>query len=136
MGGPIAGVALGPWLGLVAGTVLGAAHVLAAPVNGVSLVALSSSSRLGFLSSFVLYALCGAGINKEEIAKAAAFLVGACSCKVKRECPGVDLLLTADWDALAEGRKVADPQPPMLASMRGSSSVRAASSGSLTWASS
>jgi hypothetical protein len=27
------------------------------------------------------------------------FAVGACSCQVKEQNPGVDLLVTADWDA-------------------------------------
>lgn len=46
-----------------------------------------------------LPALIGAGITPENIKDAAAFLVGPCSCEVKRENPGVDLLVTADWGA-------------------------------------
>jgi hypothetical protein len=45
----------------------------------------------------VLYALVGAGITAENVRKAAAFLGGDCSCTVKRDNPGTDLLLTADW---------------------------------------
>ncbi len=44
-----------------------------------------------------LYALVGAGIRHETIEKAAAFLIGKCSCQVKEQNPGVDLLLSADW---------------------------------------
>lgn len=44
-----------------------------------------------------LPALVGAGITAENIKDAAAFLAGACSCEVKRDNPGVDLLLVADW---------------------------------------
>ncbi len=51
-----AGVALGPWLGLAAGSVMGAAHTLAAPLNGVSL---HSSAVLAVITSFVLYAVYG-----------------------------------------------------------------------------
>jgi signal transduction histidine kinase len=51
-----AGVAMGPWIGLVAGSIMGIAHVLAAPLNGVSL---KSSSVLAVLTSFVLYAIYG-----------------------------------------------------------------------------
>jgi hypothetical protein len=45
----------------------------------------------------VLPALIGAGITPENIGDAAAFLAGPCSCEVKRDNPGVDLLVTADW---------------------------------------
>lgn len=46
-----------------------------------------------------LYALVGAGINPETIEEACRFLIGPCSCQVKDENPGVDLLLTMDWQA-------------------------------------
>lgn len=45
----------------------------------------------------VMPALVGAGITSGNIREAAAFLAGPCSCEVKRDNPGVDLLLTADW---------------------------------------
>ncbi len=46
-----------------------------------------------------LYALAGAGVSQANLTKAAEFLIGACSCKVKEAHPGVDLLLSADWPA-------------------------------------
>ena len=46
----------------------------------------------------VLYALVGAGIKAETIDTAATFLIGKCSCQVKEQNPGVDLLLTASWN--------------------------------------
>jgi hypothetical protein len=49
----------------------------------------------------VLPALVGAGITSGNIEDAAAFLIGPCSCQVKRDNPGVDLLLTADWGPAA-----------------------------------
>ncbi len=54
----------------------------------------------------VLYALVGAGVTAENVRKAAAFLGGDCSCTIKRDNPGTDLLLTADWGELkvVEGR--------------------------------
>jgi hypothetical protein len=58
----------------------------------------------------VLYALVGAGINATNLRRTGAFLTGACSCEVKRENPGTDLLLTADWDALGEAGP--DQKPP------------------------
>ena len=47
-----------------------------------------------------LYSLVGAGINPETIEDACRFLTGACQCTVKQENPGVDLLMSVDWDEL------------------------------------
>lgn len=47
----------------------------------------------------VLYALVNKGINEWTLRSAGRFLVGPCSCIVKAENPGVDLLLSVDWDA-------------------------------------
>ncbi len=49
----------------------------------------------------VLYAIAGAGINRDVLADACIFLTGACSCEVKAQNPGVDLLLRADWSRVA-----------------------------------
>jgi hypothetical protein len=51
-----------------------------------------------------LYALAGKGINHETLDEAATFLIGRCSCEVKELNPGVDLLLTADWDNLIKAQ--------------------------------
>jgi hypothetical protein len=48
----------------------------------------------------VLFPLIGAGVTAENIHDLAAFLVGACSCEVKEQNPGFDLLLAANWDNL------------------------------------
>lgn len=47
----------------------------------------------------VLYALIGGGINEWTISEAAEFLVGPCSCEVKSQNPGLDMLIAADWDS-------------------------------------
>ncbi|HXG11653.1 MAG TPA: hypothetical protein VNK04_17995 [Gemmataceae bacterium] len=62
-----------------------------------------------------LWALVGKGITEENIDEAGAFLVGPCSCEVKRQNPGTDLLMTADWDSLIEGGRVVKdrPLPPL-----------------------
>ncbi len=44
-----------------------------------------------------LDALVGAGITGENVAEYCAFLAGPCSCRVKLQNPGVDLLFSADW---------------------------------------
>ncbi len=59
-----------------------------------------------------LPALVGAGITPENIKDAGAFLAGPCSCEVKRENPGVDLLLTADWDRAAAPNPASAPPVP------------------------
>jgi hypothetical protein len=49
-----------------------------------------------------LYAILGAGINEENLQEACTYILGACSCEVKDENPGTDLLLTAAWEASLE----------------------------------
>ena len=46
----------------------------------------------------VLYALVGDGINEDNIEMACSFLVGWCSCEVKELNPGVDILMSVNWD--------------------------------------
>ncbi len=46
----------------------------------------------------VLGAWPAEGFGDEQIDEACLFLLGACSCEVKRMNPGWDLLLDADWD--------------------------------------
>jgi hypothetical protein len=46
-----------------------------------------------------LCALVGEGINTETIDEASEFLVGPCSCVVKEQNPGLDLLMASDWDS-------------------------------------
>jgi hypothetical protein len=62
----------------------------------------------------VLWALVGKGITEENVRESAEYLVGACSCEVKRMNPGVDLLVRCDWDERIEQRVVKDhPLPPL-----------------------
>lgn len=61
-----------------------------------------------------LYALVGEGIRNETIEAAAAFLIGKCSCQVKEQNPGVDLLVKADWGAVAKASPVLDRNLPTL----------------------
>ncbi|MBI5384922.1 MAG: hypothetical protein HZA90_09575 [Verrucomicrobia bacterium] len=62
----------------------------------------------------VLYALVGDGINDENIDEAGSFLTGPCSCIVKEENPGFDLLLAADWDRLVRLTATSESEPPEL----------------------
>ena len=46
------------------------------------------------------FALVGRGINEENIEESCQFLVGACSCEVKSQNPGADLLVRANWESV------------------------------------
>lgn len=59
----------------------------------------------------ILYALVGAGINEWTIMKAAEFVTGPCSCEVKADNPGTDLLIALDWNALVR-QTVQERMPP------------------------
>lgn len=56
-----------------------------------------------FGRGLILYALIGDGINATTISEAAEFMTGSCSCEVKSQNPGVELLLSADWGAAQMG---------------------------------
>ena len=58
-----------------------------------------------------LYALVGKGIFRDTIAMASSFVVGPCSCQVKDQNPGFDLLLAVDWDEKVGGSGISDPAP-------------------------
>ena len=46
----------------------------------------------------VLYALAGKGINHKLIKTACNAIIGWCSCTIKEDNPGTDLLFMADWE--------------------------------------
>ena len=49
-----------------------------------------------------LYAMTDKGVTMENVKEDAVFLTGPCSCQVKRQNPGFDILTSADWDKLKE----------------------------------
>lgn len=59
----------------------------------------------------VLYALIGQGIAPETIRTATTFMAGPCSCQVKNQNPGFDLLLSHDWDAAVGDIFISEPLP-------------------------
>lgn len=61
-----------------------------------------------------LYALIGDGIADDVIDEACQFLIGPCSCQVKEQNPGVDLMMAVDWDALVEDSINTDVELPPL----------------------
>ncbi|MFO7956706.1 MAG: hypothetical protein R6X33_06360 [Candidatus Brocadiia bacterium] len=52
----------------------------------------------------VMYAIVGDGINAWTLNAAGEFLTGPCSCMVKAQNPGVDLLTSFDWESQVEQR--------------------------------
>lgn len=52
----------------------------------------------------VLYGLIGKGISESTIGAVSRFMVGPCSCQVKNQNPGFDLLLSCDWDGQLFGK--------------------------------
>jgi len=62
-----------------------------------------------------LYTLIGAGINPDTIQEACLFLTGQCSCLVKEQNPGTDLLMTADWRLVEDAVFTETALPPLEA---------------------
>jgi hypothetical protein len=60
------------------------------------------------------FALVGKGINPEMIEENCWFLCGACSCQVKQENPGVDMLIAHDWAGQVVGTAMPDLVLPEL----------------------
>jgi hypothetical protein len=61
--------------------------------------------------------LSGDEIDPGYISAWCDFIAGPCSCQVKAELPGSDLLIAADWTKLRDGRRVEDPVVPSLAAI-------------------
>jgi hypothetical protein len=60
-----------------------------------------------------LYALVGNGIQEKNIREACESTLGWCSCEIKDQNPGTDLLISADWSQPFGGRMVEDPELPL-----------------------
>jgi hypothetical protein len=61
-----------------------------------------------------LYAVIGAGIQRDVILDACRFLTGPCSCQVKEQNPGVDLLMAVDWERVITKQIAIDESLPPL----------------------
>lgn len=62
----------------------------------------------------VLYALVGKGIKVETVDSAAQFLIGSCSCQVKEQNPGVDLVMAVDWKQMVKDQALPGQKLPEL----------------------
>lgn len=65
----------------------------------------------------VLYAVVGRGINEQNVREAVGYLTGACSCEIKAQNPGNDMLLAADWSKVRDGFNFSEDVPPPLTSL-------------------
>jgi hypothetical protein len=61
-----------------------------------------------------LYAIIGEGIQRSVIFDACRFLVGPCSCQVKAQNPGTDILMAVDWDRAVTPQIPVDESLPPL----------------------
>ncbi len=62
----------------------------------------------------VLYALVGKGIKVETVDHAAQFLIGSCSCQVKEQNPGVDIVMAVDWKKMVKEQSMPGQKLPEL----------------------
>ena len=60
--------------------------------------------------------LIARGINCANIFEHSSYFCGACSCEIKNQNPGVDLLISANWEAAIAGNEVVVEKslPPLL----------------------
>ena len=63
-----------------------------------------------------LYALVGKGINPKTVRAACALVVGPCSCQIKDDNPGVDMLFATNWNAGIDEFLLQNPEPAALPS--------------------
>ncbi len=61
-----------------------------------------------------LYALAGKGINPKTIRQACTLVAGPCSCDIKDENPGIDLLFAVNWDARIDEFLLGNPEPAVV----------------------
>jgi hypothetical protein len=62
----------------------------------------------------VVFPASGAGINADVLQEIAEFVSGECSCIVKSQNPGMDVLMAANWSAVSDGLWVRPQQMPDL----------------------
>ncbi|WCJ59366.1 hypothetical protein NXS98_16855 [Fontisphaera persica] len=61
-----------------------------------------------------LCALPESQITPKVMREMLEFLTGACSCEVKEMNPGLDLLMTANWEEVAGAKRYSEPPPASL----------------------
>ena len=79
----------------------------------------------------VLYALIGKGINSGTIEQACRDLTGPCTCQVKDQNPGTDLLMAVNWENLVTPTTEDEKELPPLTRLIGYSKESDEKAGSL-----
>lgn len=72
--------------------------------------------------------LIGRGVTRDNALDYGGYLCGACSCEVKDQNPGMDLLIAANWDAALEGSQIIIDK--VLPPLEGTAALTAAHKGS------
>ncbi|MHC4996709.1 MAG: hypothetical protein ACYTGQ_16825 [Planctomycetota bacterium] len=63
------------------------------------------------------YALAGSGISPGQIESNCSFITGACSCQVKQQNPGADILFAVNWNARVTDSAIPDKPLPELSGL-------------------
>lgn len=60
--------------------------------------------------------LIARGINHANVFEHTSYFCGACSCEIKKQNPGIDLLISANWEAAISGNEVIVEKslPPLM----------------------
>ncbi len=61
-----------------------------------------------------LYAFVGDGISEDNVLEACGYLSGPCSCQVKDQNPGIDLVFAKNWDHLVIDDVIVERELPPL----------------------
>lgn len=61
-----------------------------------------------------LYAIIGKGIDEDNVMRSCEELIGPCTCQVKDQNPGTDLLMAVDWESMIETQIEVDTALPPL----------------------
>jgi hypothetical protein len=61
----------------------------------------------------ILAALSGEMLTPDALQEVGEFLCGSCSCSLKGQLPGGDLLMAAAWDTILQGGKISEDSPAL-----------------------
>ncbi len=61
----------------------------------------------------ILTELAGKAITPDALQEFGDFLCGPCSCSLKGQLPGADLLMAAAWDTILQGEKISEDSPAL-----------------------
>jgi len=74
----------------------------------------------------VMPPIIGAGINADVLQEDATFLIGPCSCQIKDQNPGFDMLMQVNWDGVIQGEYTLAEAMPILTTPQAAAGVNKA----------